>query len=146
SFPDADKVYALRLPAKDPSELWIKSTAEEFAAAWGKAVEEARPALNPSEARDASIPCTDTGNAERLVKMHGPNFRWVPDDDSFRIWNGALWQPNKNGNLLLPYTKEVVRAITDGKWREISESAGKRNAMIAMSRGEKCIWRDSDSF
>ena len=42
SFP-AGKVWAVELPAKDPSELWIKSkTAEDFVVAWKKAVSEAQ--------------------------------------------------------------------------------------------------------
>ncbi len=42
SFP-AGKVWVVQLPAKDPSELWVKSsTAEEFVAVWTKAVAEAK--------------------------------------------------------------------------------------------------------
>jgi putative DNA primase/helicase len=41
SFP-AGKVWVVQLPAKDPSELWVKSaTAEQFVTAWDKAVAEA---------------------------------------------------------------------------------------------------------
>ncbi len=41
SFP-AGKVWAVDLPAKDPSDLWVKSTAEEFISIWTKAVSEAK--------------------------------------------------------------------------------------------------------
>lgn len=47
SFPTG-KVSAVKLPAKDPSALWISSTPEEFAAAWDKAVAEAVPVAEPA--------------------------------------------------------------------------------------------------
>jgi hypothetical protein len=37
------KVYRLLPPAKDPNALWVNSTLEQFAAAWGKAMADAEP-------------------------------------------------------------------------------------------------------
>lgn len=136
SFP-AGKAHRMALPTKDPSELWINSTPQEFDAAWGKAIE---------GAYDNSIPFTDTGNAERLVKMHGQNFRWVTDEETFHVWNGTVWQRNKSGDILLPHTKEVARAITDPDWQRSSESSGKRRSMIAMSKGETRVLAESSLF
>ena len=111
SFPG--RGYRVVLPVKDPSELWLENTPEDFLAAWTKA--------STTDAEDRNTPFTDTGNAERLVKIHGPNFRWLTDEDTFRIWDGTVWRPSGNGELLLPQTKEVVRAIADDEWREQSE-------------------------
>jgi putative DNA primase/helicase len=130
--------YRVVLPAKDPSQLWLENTPEDFLAAWTKA--------STTDAEDRNTPFTDTGNAERLVKIHGPNFRWLTDEDTFRIWDGTVWRQSGNGELLLPQTKEVVRAIADDKWREQSESAGKRKAMIAMAKGETAVHATADSF
>lgn len=137
SFP-AGKAMPVVLPAKDPSELWINTTSAEFDAAWLKA--------STTDALDRSTPFTDTGNAERLVRMHGANFRWLTDEEEFRIWDGEVWRPNKSGDLLLPQTKEVVRAIASDDWRNVSESAGKRKAMIQMTKGEDAVLAKSDLF
>ena len=104
SFPKG-KAHRLLLPTKDPSELWLQSNnPEEFGKAWTQAI---------VGAYDNSIAQSDTGNAERLVKMHGHNFRWVTDAGVFCVWDGAIWRRDKRGDNLLPQTKEVVRAIAD---------------------------------
>jgi len=136
SFP-AGKAHRMVLPAKDPSELWINSTPQEFDVAWAKAIE---------DAYDNSIPFTDTGNAERLVKTHGQNFRWVTDEEAFHVWNGTVWQRNESGDILLPHTKEVVRTIADPEWRLSSESSGRRRSMIAMTKGETPVLAESSQF
>lgn len=136
SFPTG-KAHRMVLPVKDPSELWINSTPQEFDAAWAKAIE---------GAYDTSIPFTDTGNAERLVKTHGQNFRWVTDEETFHVWNGTVWQRNDSGDILLPHTKEVVRAIADPEWQLSSESSGRRRSMIAMTKGETRVFAESSQF
>jgi hypothetical protein len=142
SFPDG-KAKKLILPGgdtdkSDPSQLWINSkNAEEFDQAWKQAIE---------GAHDRSIQNTDTGNAERLVKMHGLNFRWLTDTAIFRVWDGQIWKGDDAGTVLLPHTKQVVRAIADPEWRLTSESAHHRNAMISMTRGETEVLADSSLF
>ena len=37
-------------------------------------------------------PCTDLGNAERLVALHGSKFRWdASHRDGWRVWDGRRW-------------------------------------------------------
>ena len=137
SFPKG-KAHRLLLPTKDPSELWLQSNnPEEFGKAWTQAI---------VGAYDNSIAQSDTGNAERLVKMHGHNFRWVTDAGVFCVWDGAIWRRDKRGDNLLPQTKEVVRAIADPDWRLRSEAAGKRTTMINMAKGEEAVLAKSSLF
>jgi putative DNA primase/helicase len=139
SFPDK-RVYAVRLPAKDPSELWLKSkTPEEFFAAWDEAIDGAKIISD-------GFPNTDTGNAERLVDKHGGNFRWIDDEETFSAWDQTVWRKNTSGDVLLPMTKEVARAIPDEEWRRTSESSSKRHAMIAMTKGEVAVLARRDVF
>jgi len=74
SFP-AGKVNALKLPAKDPSAMWISSTPEEFAAAWDKAVAEAVPVCAPAP---------DDYIAERLSDITPKAMLW--------LWPGRIPQ------------------------------------------------------
>lgn len=89
---------------------------------------------------------TDTGNAERLVYMHGGNFRWVTDEEVFCVWNGTVWEKNRSGDLLLPFTKEMVRAIEDEKWQKSSEGAVRRRNMISLSKGEPDVYARRENF
>ena len=149
SFP-AGKVWELILPVKDPSELWIKSktsdgySSDDFEVAWLKAETEAKPATEQAATSDYRL--TDSGNAELLVTLHGANFRWLTDVEQFYVWNNTVWRPNKSGDILLPQTKDVARQINDPKWQQASESAGKRRAMIAMTKGEQSVWSVSNVF
>jgi putative DNA primase/helicase len=129
SFPDK-RVYVIKMTekAKDPSEMWLQSEVE-FSAAW-------RRAINAAELINDGFVNTDTGNAERLVDMYGGNFRWIEDEGTFCAWDKTVWQKERSGDVLLPLTKEVVRAIPNDKWRRASESAPKRRAMIQMTKGE----------
>jgi hypothetical protein len=125
SFPD--KVIAVlpfSEPLKDPSELWLSNPDRE---AFAKVILER---LENAVVLHDGLALTDTGNAERLVRKHGSNFRWLTDEEVFAIWDGSIWGKNKTGDSLLPRTKEVVRAIPDREWQEVSESSGKRRAMI----------------
>lgn len=141
SFP-SQRVHVLPFeePAKDPSALWLTcKTQEEFLTAWDK-IEAKATLINDGFEK------SDTGNAERLVARHGENFRWIWDDEKFAVWDGKVWQRNESGDMLLPATKEVVRAIPNSKWRLASEGAGKRTAMIRMAKGETSVLADGSLF
>jgi P4 family phage/plasmid primase-like protien len=139
SFPDK-RVCVVKLPAKDPSALWLQSkTPEEFLAAWDGAMDSAKVMTD-------GFTNTDTGNAERLVDKHGGNFRWIDDEGTFCAWDQSVWRKNTSGDVLLPMTKEVVRAIPDQKWRRTSESSPKRHAMIGMAKGEAAVLARRDVF
>jgi putative DNA primase/helicase len=59
-----------------------------------------------------STPFTDLGNAERLVRRHGRDIRWVPDWKAWLVWNGRYWERDTNG-AIMRLMFEVVRAIPD---------------------------------
>ena len=152
SFPKGHRVFAVKLPVKDPRALWIgcgynpndgvesyTKAHEEFMKVWSEALAKAR------ELRDG-YEFTDLGNTERLVGTFGDRFRWLKDADTFYIWNDRVWEKSLTGDNLLPWTKETVRAIPDEDWRLTSSSAGKARAMITLSKGESQIHAKRENF
>lgn len=129
---------------KDPSALWLRNLDPvKFRQVWETVTSKAGILIN-----DGFAP-TDTGNAERLVYRFGDDFRWITNKGTFAVWNGCIWEKNDSGENLLPHTKEVARdarAITDPNWSKTSESAGKRKAMIAMTKGETDVLTDDSLF
>ena len=141
SFADK-RVYILPFeePIKDPSALWISNPAvDAFWKTWNER-------LACAQLMNDGFANTDTGNAERLVAKHGPNFRWLDDEETFCVWDETVWRKNASGQNLLPWTKEVVRSIPNDDWRQTSESSGKRQAMIAMTKGETDVIARDDIF
>lgn len=140
-FPDKRiSVIEMSEECKDPSAMWLQSkTQEEFTESWSKAIDAAKLVSD-------SFSTTDTGNAERLVAMHGGNFRWLADEETFCIWEKSVWRKNNSGDALLPWTKEVVRAIPNDEWRQKSESSGHRRSMIGMAKGEIAVTEHSSIF
>jgi putative DNA primase/helicase len=65
--------------------------------------------LTPSA--DAT-PCTDLGNAERLVRRHGRDLRWCGEWGTWLVWDGARWAKDLTGEVMRR-AKETVRAIVD---------------------------------
>jgi len=39
------------------------------------------------------FPATDSGNAERMVALHGHEFRWMLDGEEWLAWDGRRWAP-----------------------------------------------------
>jgi putative DNA primase/helicase len=141
SFEDK-KVYVLPFedPIKDPSALWISNPdVDAFWRTWNER-------LARAQLTNDGFANTDTGNAERLVAKHGPNFRWLTDAETFAVWNGRSWCKNESGDILLPVTKEVARSIPNDDWRAKSESSGHRRSMIAMAKGEREVLALHDIF
>ena len=60
----------------------------------------------------AITPFTDLGNAERLVRRHGRDIRWVPDWKAWLVWNGRYWERDTNG-AIMRLMFDVVRAIPE---------------------------------
>ncbi len=59
---------------------------------------------------------TDSGNAERLIKRHGDNIRYVHDEENWRIWNGTNWAVDPDGEI----NRLALQAI-QAEHREIFE-------------------------
>lgn len=54
--------------------------------------------------------CTDTGNAERLVRGHGDDLRHVYAWKSWMVWNGKRWEKDE-GALVMERATQTVRSI-----------------------------------
>ena len=66
------------------------------------AVFDAEPIEKQAEAVPQSLTDfsdSDAGNAERFHSIHGGNVRHVGESGQWLLWNGALWEPDKNGAI-----------------------------------------------
>jgi len=103
----------------------------------------------PREPRTFSL--TDTGNAERLVALHGPVIRFNWGRDVWHVWSGRHWEEDRTGRME-QIAKATARSIPDEataltgeqytktlKWAASSESSGKRQAMVDLARSEDNI-------
>jgi len=92
---------------------------------------------------------TDTGNAERLVKMHGDNLRYCYETKKWLAWTGKLWEwdlgarINKLAKLaVLSIYREAADEPSDGKRKVLvtharqSESDTRMTAMINRAKSE----------
>mgnify|MGYP006291284529 CR=1 FL=1 len=57
-----------------------------------------------------SITNTDTGNARRLVNLHGENIRYVHEAKQWHVWNGLCWELDTT-NKVMQYTGTVADQI-----------------------------------
>ena len=64
----------------------------------------------PTPAPKPDFPCTDLGNAERLVFRHGKDLRYCHIWKGWLIWNGTLWKPDENGEIFRRIS-ETIRYI-----------------------------------
>lgn len=58
----------------------------------------------------AAITETDTGNARRLVQIHGENIKFVHEAKQWFVWTGRNWNPD-NANKVMAMTGTVSDAI-----------------------------------
>jgi len=92
---------------------------------------------------------TDSGNAERFVRMHGADFRWHADLGCWMRWTGSHWKTDADAEALHA-TKDVARswrvdmaAEADAALRvnlrrhaERSEGMARRAAMLSLAASE----------
>jgi putative DNA primase/helicase len=97
-------------------------------------------------------PFTDSGNAERLVDIHGRDVRYCEELGGWFDWDGSLWVPDAVGRVE-QRVKSTVRAITDEAtvtdeervretrrwWAKKSESAAARASMLKLAQFEPGI-------
>ena len=95
---------------------------------------------------------TDSGNAERWVRMHGADFRYMADDATWLHYTGSHWARGADAEALHT-TKTVARswridmaAEADAARRvelrrhaERSEAAARRSAMLTLAASETGI-------
>ncbi|MFZ8828767.1 MAG: phage/plasmid primase, P4 family [Armatimonadota bacterium] len=91
-------------------------------------------------------PCTDLGNAERLVRLFGDRIRFVPQW-GWLVWDGKRWARDAGHQRITELAEETVRQIyreaaeTDNpeeraklaKWAVASESRQRIAAMIDLA-------------
>ncbi len=88
------------------------------------------------------FPYTDTGNAERLIAMHGENIRFCSEWRIWLVWGGTRWKPDREGKIRR-LAKVTIRTlytqaatITDKNDRDKAEAHARRsesaNAIKAM--------------
>lgn len=106
----------------------------------------------PADENAIVDPLTDSGNAERWVRMHGNLFRFDVTRNGWLHWDGTRWQSGADGEALFA-TKAVARSWTaDAKaaagrkaYAEIvnhaatSEKRSRREAMLALAKAEPQI-------
>ena len=92
---------------------------------------------------------TDTGNAERLVAMHGDEVRYVPGQGWY-VWDGRRWASDDTSELMRR-AKLTTRAVYHDAaecdddderkeilaWAKSSESEPRRRAMIKLASSER---------
>jgi putative DNA primase/helicase len=100
--------------------------------------------LRISELKNGKIQYTDTTNADRLLKEHGRDIRYIPAWKKWIVWNGRFWETDESGALVHEKGLVTVRNIYDEllktddhrerieieKFAMISESFRRREAMV----------------
>jgi putative DNA primase/helicase len=143
------------------------ATEREILAALGTVnVERCRPPLPEAEVEGiaksigryapAGEALTDTGNAERLVRLHGEDLLHVHTWGKWLAWDGRRFAIDDNGEIHRR-AKSAVRAMYGEattlkgeddrkalvKWATKSESASRIEAMIALARAEVPVAHDT---
>ena len=104
----------------------------------------------PPEAKGFSR--TDTGNAERLVALHGEDVRYVFPWEKWLLWDGRRWKRDDEG-AILQRAKLTARYIARDaiyqpedelrkglmEWSLKSESMVRRKALVDLARSEPGI-------
>lgn len=84
----------------------------------------------------------DTGNANRLIRIHGQDMRWVEDEGVWMVWDGVRWKRDRT-KVVEGWTNDVMTDIAryarqvggeeGNTWirhMRSSYSAGRRSAML----------------
>ena len=100
---------------------------------------------SPAEAGDEHL--TDTGNAQRLVRLYRDQIRYCPEFKTWMIWNCQLWVPDTDGVMIQYGIKsarkylEEAAAIDDEeirrlhrRWALNSESKLRLEATIGIAK------------
>ena len=58
---------------------------------------------------DLDYTTTDSGNADRLVREHGRDFRYCPALGGWLTWNGVRWEIDKDAAAIFRSAESMVR-------------------------------------
>ncbi|HVW08370.1 MAG TPA: phage/plasmid primase, P4 family [Bryobacteraceae bacterium] len=96
--------------------------------------------LPPDDAPDliGEIPLTDSGNGERVLKLHGTDIRFCPEFKKWLLWDGRRWKVDTDAATVTQKVKGMARLlyrqaalIADKEWRY----AVQKHARDAESQG-----------
>jgi putative DNA primase/helicase len=141
---------------KKAIESYERRKAEEQAYEQRKAVGQAQ---EQPESEPQFIRKTDGGNATRLARQHGENFRYLEDKREWRAWDGKRWKPGAESEIqraaksVVDFMYQEVATIDDleerdelSKWARTSDSRKGREGMIALARFEPGICSNREAF
>ena len=107
---------------------------------------------------DIIRPCTDAGNAERLVDQFGEKIRYVTDSRRWLIYDGRRWARRPQTEII-KFAMETVRMILaeidhvpgdlqkeHAKWAKKSEAKDKLTAMVDLAKSDTRIAVDEAAF
>lgn len=106
---------------------------------------------NPTTPHVLRYPLTDSGNAERLVELHGDDLRYCKLWGKWLVWDGMRWHADDTAEVerraLLTARSIAAEAVADEKlgrdtfhdcmkWAKGSESGTKQAAMVKLAGRE----------
>lgn len=149
---DAEPVQAEEESADEQSTVDAKSVADacfdEMQVAAKNAIIFRPPSLIAADVRDGTTstrPLSETGNAHRLLDMHGERLRYVPEAKAWLVWRDGRWQWDIGGAAVrataadLPYqiynegsTFDFTQAEFVAKWARKSQTARVVDAAVRL--------------
>lgn len=117
--------------------------------------------MSPTQAFRLSphLSCTDLGNADRLIHLHGEDLRFCHDIGSWRAWDGARWCDDQSDTFVRRAARAVSGRILEEadaaaeehqkKMREFAKSSAnvaKIRAMIEAARVDERVVCSSETF
>jgi len=101
----------------------------------------------------AAVPdCSDDGNAQRIIKMHGDKVRYLPAEEKWLIWDGRRWKRDDVHQIehlaaeaLRTIHHEAAAATTDklhndlARWAIQSGQAQRRSGALQCARSEPVV-------
>ena len=108
---------------------------------------------------DEAFRHTDGGNAERLVALHGENFRYLHDEEVWLCWDGKRWKRDALAeihraakNTVLSMYDEIGTIENEEARKHFlnfvrrSDSRGGRESMVALARHEEAVSAKPEDF
>lgn len=84
-----------------------------------------------------SQPLTDTGNAERLVALHGSDIRYCAAERRWYVWDGRRWRKDDTGRANVLAQKTMRTAYLQSPKLESKEAREKADSFFRRSENAK---------
>lgn len=103
--------------------------------------------------------CTDTGNGQRFISLHGDSVRWVEAAGKWYCWDGKRWAKDEDGEAER-LAKDTSRSILQEAYQETDKDKGKAltawafksqgrtqiNNMLELAKSEPGVTVSFDQF